>query len=101
MHSAEDNIILAIRALKANQFPSIRRAVEAFNVPKSTLIAILLGLSTIARLSGRALRQECTANSMKLSTIEEEVLLQKILNLNNRGFPPTLTIITDIANLIS
>jgi len=91
-HSAEDNIILAIRALKANQFPSIRRAAEAFNVPKSTLIA---------RLSGRASRQECTANSMKLSTVEEEVLLQKILDLNNRGFPPTLATITDMANLIS
>jgi len=91
-HSAEDNIILAIGALKANQFSSIRRAAKAFNVPKSTLIA---------RLSSRASRQECTANSMKLSTIEEEVLLQKILNLDNRGFLPTLATITDIANLIS
>ncbi len=72
-HLAEDHIILAIRALKANQFPSIRHAAKAVNVPKSTVIA---------RLSSRALRQEWTANSMKVSTVEE-VLLQKILDLNN------------------
>jgi len=36
MYLAKDNIILAIGALKANQFLSIRRAAKAFNVPKST-----------------------------------------------------------------
>jgi hypothetical protein len=38
---------------------------------------------------------------MKLTTVEEEVLLKKILDLDSRGFPPTLAGITDMANLIS
>lgn len=38
---------------------------------------------------------------MKLSIIEEEVLLKKILNLDSQGFLLILAIITNIANLIS
>jgi hypothetical protein len=38
---------------------------------------------------------------MKLSIVEEEVLLKKILDLDSRGFSLTLAAITDISNLIS
>lgn len=37
-------------------------------------------------------------NSRKLSDLEKQILLQSIIDLDSRGFPPQIHIIEDIAN---
>jgi hypothetical protein len=43
-------------------------------------------------------QRDTVPNSRKLTQSEEIVIVQHILNLNARGFPPRLTTVTDIAN---
>ncbi|KFZ24449.1 hypothetical protein V502_01072 [Pseudogymnoascus sp. VKM F-4520 (FW-2644)] len=43
-------------------------------------------------------RRDIIANSQKLSNLEESVLVQHILNLAAKGFPPQMSIVEDMAN---
>ena len=51
-------------------------------------------------MAGRPPRDEIRPGVMKLSLLEEKVIIQHILDLDSRGFAPRLTSIKDIANLI-
>jgi hypothetical protein len=48
----------------------------------------------------RSLRPRCDipANSRKLTALEESVLVQHILDLATKGFPPGMSIVEDMAN---
>jgi hypothetical protein len=85
----EADIQLALSALDANQIWSTRRAAAIFNVPETTLRN---------RRASRPSRQDSQPNRKKLTLVEEEVIIQYILNLNQRGFPPTYALIGDIAD---
>jgi hypothetical protein len=43
-------------------------------------------------------RRVILANSRKLTDLEESVLVQYILDLSTKGFPPRMSVVEDIAN---
>ena len=73
----ESNIILAINMLCINLHLKATKVVQIYSVPPKTLKAWLLG-----QLS----QQDCIANSQKLTSLEEEVIIQYILNLDLHSF---------------
>ncbi len=85
----EADILLAISAIDRNQIQSGRRAATTFSVPESTLRS---------RRAGVPSRRDCEPNSKKLTTLEEEVIVRHILDLDSRGFAPSLGAVRDIAN---
>ena len=87
----EGRIALAIQALHSNRFQSLRAAAKAYDVPYTSLNR---------RYSGIRSRRETRSAACKLTQNEEEVLLQRILDLDAQGFPPQLAIVRDIANII-
>jgi Tc5 transposase DNA-binding domain len=50
------------------------------------------------RLSGIHPRRDIPANSRKLTDLEESVLVQHILDLVAKGFPPRMSVVEDMAN---
>jgi hypothetical protein len=87
--SNEARVLLALEALQKDSKLSIRRAAEIYEVNRNTLSN---------RKNGRQSRRDSMANSRKLSNLEEETLLQHILDLDSRGFPPRISIIEETAN---
>jgi hypothetical protein len=85
----EDRIILAIQAMKSNALLSQRRAAAMFNIQESTLRR---------RRAGKTSRRDISANSSRLSRSEEEVIIQYIRKLDERGFAPTLSYVREMAN---
>jgi hypothetical protein len=47
-----------------------------------------------------AARRDCEANSKKLTKLEEEVIIEFIIDLDARGFSPTLAAVRDMANTL-
>ena len=68
-----------------------QKAAKLYRVPYSTLTD---------RINGRPSRNDTQPNCHNLSELEEEVLIQHILNIDERGFVPRLASIEDIANYI-
>ena len=85
----EADILLAIDSINREQIKSERRAVSTYIVPQSTLRD---------RRARVLLQRDCEANLKKLTKLEEEVIKQHILNLDSRGFAPTLSAVRDMAN---
>ena len=85
----EGRISLALQAYTRTQFPSLRAAANAYDVPFSTLRIRHLGVLP---------RADSTVQSRKLSNNEEQVLLRKVLQLSADGFPPQRAIVEEIAN---
>jgi hypothetical protein len=63
--------------------------------------------ATVYDVDGRTLRRrsagvvsqlDCHPNSKKLTRTEEEVIVQHILDLDQRGFPPMYAAVRDMAN---
>lgn len=78
--SNEAIIVQAIQAYNSGQFKSIRATAKAFHLPNSTLAD---------RLAGKPSRAYTPAHNRALTLIEEDIILQKILNLDIRGHSPT------------
>jgi hypothetical protein len=87
----EGRLLLASKAIKLGQFKSIRRAAEVYNVSRTTLGA---------QLVGRPTRSDCTPNSRILTSYEETAIIQYILDLDSRGFPPRPDEIREMAELL-
>jgi hypothetical protein len=87
----EADISLAISAIDRNQIQSENRAALTFNVSRSTLRN---------RRAGIAARRDCEPKSKKLSKLEEEVIVGYILDLDSRGFAPSLGAVRDMADLL-
>ncbi|KAG2000791.1 hypothetical protein GB937_010830 [Aspergillus fischeri] len=77
---SEDRIQLAIQAFKNSQFKSIRAAAAAYDVPYPRL--------------------NIPANSQKLTVLEEASLKKWILDMDERGLPPTQDMVRTMANLL-
>jgi hypothetical protein len=75
--------------LSISQIRSIKRAASTFNVPQSTLRD---------RRAGITARRDCVPNLKKLTKLKEEVIFRHILDLDSRGFAPTLGAVKDIAD---
>ena len=80
---------MAIEALKNNPKLAVRAAADIYNVPESTLRH---------RRAGRLHRRDRPANTRKLTDLEENVILNRIIDLVERGFPPWLGDIRDMAD---
>ena len=87
--SKEARVILALKALQDDEELSLRAAAKLYNVLVSTL-----GY----RRTGQALQRNLLANSRKLTDLEEKAIVQYIIELYERAFPPRLYSIEDIAN---
>jgi hypothetical protein len=87
----EGRILLAINAFNQGQFPSLRAAAKAYDVPPAT---------TQRRAHGRPSRRECRPNSQKLTSTEESALENWIISLDTRGFPPRVSTVQQMADLL-
>ena len=85
----ERQINLAVEALKQDPRLSQRRAAAIYKVPQSTLSA---------RRAGRLPRVDYMPVSQGLNNNEEQVIVKHILHLVERGFPPRLSAVADMAN---
>jgi hypothetical protein len=85
----EKDVILALQALKNDQNLSLRAAARIYNVSHRTLAR---------RRDGRTARRDTAANSRKLTDSEERAIVQYILELGTRAFPPRLRGVEDMAN---
>jgi HEAT repeat protein len=75
----EAQIQLALQALKHDATLSQRRAAAIYKVTQSSLSN---------RRAGMPPQRDTVPNLRKLTQSEETVIVQHILNLNARGFPP-------------
>ena len=87
--SDESRVILALQALQNDRSLSVLAAAKIYNVNRMTLTR---------RRAGQSARRDTTPNSKKLTKSEEEAIVQYILELDARSFPPRLYGIEDIAN---
>ncbi|SCO80708.1 related to transposase [Fusarium oxysporum] len=85
----ESQIILALQAYQADPKLSLRCAAKIYDVSFDALNR---------RHHGIPARKDYIPSSRKLSNLEEEVIVQYILNLDSRGFPPRHYDIKEMAN---
>jgi hypothetical protein len=87
----DGRISLAISALQKNQFSSIRKAVAVYNVPRTTLQD---------RKNGRQPQLGSRSKTRLLSDYEEEILVNWIHSMEQRGYPPFLIDIRRMAEVV-
>ena len=85
----EARLILALVALWNNSNLSVLVVAKIYNVDRSTLRH---------RRAARPARRDTTPNSRKLTHLEEEAIIQYIIELDVRAFPPRLRGVEDMAN---
>ena len=87
--SSEADIQKTILSLNRRQIKTVRAAAQTFDVLRTTLRD---------RRAGKPARRDCQPNSKKLTQLEEEVVVSHILDLDQRGFPPTYAAVRDMAD---
>ena len=89
--SGECQIQLALQALKQDANLSERRAAALYSVSRTTLRQ---------RRDGRASQADYRPKTMNLTKLEEEVVVEYILDLDSRRFPPRLADVANMANFL-
>ena len=89
--SHEGRISLAIASYHNNPKQSLRALAMAFDIPRSTLQT---------RVRGTQPRSEARPANCKLSPTEEHSLVQWILDLDRRGFPPHIIDVRRMADVL-
>ena len=87
--SKSDQIDLALSDLKAQDKPNIRGTAKRFNVTESTLRRRFNG-QTVSRKAADSMYRQL------LTSTQEEVLIQQINRLTDRGMPPTSSIVKNL-----
>jgi hypothetical protein len=87
--SKEARLILALKALENNENLSLREAAKIYDVSRTTLTQ---------RRAGKPARRDIPANSRSLTDLEEQTIVQYVIELYTRAFPPRLCGVEDIAN---
>jgi len=87
--SKEARVILALEALQNDKKLKLEAVAKLYNVPASTLRD---------RRAGRPTRRDIPANSRNLTDLEEQTIVQYMVELYTRAFPPRLGSIEDMAN---
>jgi predicted XRE-type DNA-binding protein len=80
---------LAIQATIEDRDKSKRRVIAAFSVPRTTVQQWRQGALS---------QRDREPNSKKLTKLEEEALVQRILNLDQRGIGAIRAMVQDMAN---
>ena len=88
-NSNEAHIILALQALQNDENLSERAAAKHYGVDRRTLGR---------RRAGRPARRDTTPKSRRLTDSEEKAIVQYVLELDARSFPPRLRSVEDMAN---
>ena len=85
----ESRMILALEVLKKDPQLSVRKAATLYEIPESSL-----------RDRRTRMRPRCEAptNSRKLTDLEEKVLLERVLDLDTRGFQPRLSDVREMVD---
>ena len=89
--SKEARLLLAVQAFQRNPKEKLRVLARYYTMPYSTLQK---------RVQGQLLLSERRLVMHKLTEIEEKVILQRVIDLDTRGFSPRLSGVKEIANLI-
>ncbi|EMD66028.1 hypothetical protein COCSADRAFT_86794 [Bipolaris sorokiniana ND90Pr] len=89
--SREARVLLASRALQEKRIISQRQAAMLYDAPRTTLRR---------RLRGTQPRSETASVNRKLLAIEEQSLIQWILELDRRGFPPHIIDVRRMADAL-
>ncbi|OBS14953.1 hypothetical protein FPOA_13087 [Fusarium poae] len=87
--NTEARILLALQALQNDPKLKIRRAAEIYNVTRMTLWR---------RQKGILATRDTIPKSRQLSNLEEQIIVEFILDLDSRGFPPRLRFVEEMAN---
>jgi hypothetical protein len=87
----EGRLSLASQSLQRREIKSQRRAAKLFSIPRSTLYD---------RLQGSQPQATANAQKRKLHPVEEQSLVQWILDLDRRGFPPQVIDVRRIADAL-
>ena len=87
----EGRLIAAVNAYKSGQITSIRAGSRLYRVGHETLRQ---------RVNGTPARADTPANNRIFKDFEERILLEWILDLSERGFPPRKWMVRDTANLL-
>ncbi|KAM9875431.1 transposase [Verticillium dahliae] len=87
--SKESRLILAVQAIKQDPNLSARAAAKIYNVDHSTLAR---------RRRGQSSRRDITPLTRKLTDLEESTIVQYVLDMDSRSFPPRLSGVEDMAN---
>ncbi|KAF4546842.1 Hypothetical protein D9617_195g075130 [Elsinoe fawcettii] len=87
----EGRVLLALHAFNQGQFKSLRATAKAFEVCFETLRR---------RHQGKVSVHNKRSATSKFTIAEEDLLIQRIMDLVHEGFPPRATDVRDIANLI-
>ena len=87
--SKEARVILALEALENDENLSLREAAKIYNVSRMTLTR---------RRAGRPAQRDTTPKSRRLTDSEENAIVQYIVELVARSFPPRLRGVEDMAN---
>ena len=87
--SKETRVILTLEALKKDPKLSLLAAAKLYSVLYTTLYD---------RRAGRPARRDIPANSRSLTDLEEQTIVQYVIELSTRAFPPRLCGVEDMAN---
>ena len=87
--SKEQRVILATEAIQNNRNLSRRQAARIYEIPKVILRS---------RINGRILKDHSRHGRQKLTESEENAIVQYVLDLDERGFPPRIASVKDMAN---
>ena len=80
---------MALAAIQSNKKLSVLTIAKLYNIPETTLRR---------RRASRPTRRDIPANSRSLTDLEEQTIVQYIIELSARAFPPRLSGVEDIAN---
>jgi hypothetical protein len=87
----EGRLALSMQAIQTRQVSSLRQAVRLYDIPRTTLRD---------RVKGALPQAASNAQKRKLHLLEEQSLVQWILDLDRRGFPPQLIDVQRMADHI-
>lgn len=80
-------MIFAVQAIQKDPSLSIQKTAKVYEVILATLGR---------RLKGRAFRRNSMPNSRKLTELEEMIIIEYVLDLEARSFPPRLCDVEDM-----
>ena len=82
-------LLIASQALENDTNPKIREAARVYAVPRTTLTN---------RRNGVQAQSSANSKKRKLTKLEEEAIVQRVLELDAQGFPPRMSGVEDMAN---
>lgn len=85
----ESQVQPALQVIKQVATISRRRAAAIYRVPQKTISS---------RCAGRPSRADFTPKSRNLTNYEEQVIVEYMIELFARGFPPRLAVVATMAN---